>query len=306
MKKRIIQFRDEFYNKIFVKIEKNIQKETNQEVKDFFIFLGDLKNIIISDDLKSIVSNVSTKYPEDIFWNFKKKTETDFCEKILKIFDYSGFRSSKNAIWFAKQLNIKTCLFCNCQFATVIEPDNKKEKINFQFDHFYPKSKYPYLSMSIFNLVPICPYCNQTKSNKEIEKIIENPYLNNFDNFSQFKLDNKNYIDFIINPNHQISNALQLIPKRIEDKIKLEEYENLFEITAKHKIHEDFIQEIVWKSNVYTQDYKTQLKNLLHQLSDEDFQRFILGNYSKKDEIFNRPLAKLTHDIAEELGLLNI
>ena len=72
MKKRIIQFRDEFYNKIFVKIEKNIQKETNQEVKDFFIFLGDLKNIIISDDLKSIVSNVSTKYPEDIFWNFKK------------------------------------------------------------------------------------------------------------------------------------------------------------------------------------------------------------------------------------------
>jgi len=220
----------------------------------------------------------------------------------LNIFDYKGFRQNENAVWFAKQLDIKSCMFCNAQFATVIETENRS-KVNFQFDHFYPKSKYPYLSMSIFNMVPICSHCNLTKSNRETIDV-QNPYLRSFDAFSKFSVSNVEVIKMLVNPTYKPSKLLQLKVLDKQDERILEKHEKLFEITAKHEIHEDYIQEIIWKSNVYTNEYQKQLKNLLPQLSDNDFKRFIIGNYVEKENIFKRPLSKLTRDIAEQLWLI--
>ena len=38
----------------------------------------------------------------------------------------------------------------------------------FELDHFFPKSDYPYLSHSIFNLIPVCGVCNRRKSNGDV------------------------------------------------------------------------------------------------------------------------------------------
>jgi len=58
---------------------------------------------------------------------------------------------------------------------------------------------------------------------------------------------------------------------------------------------------------MYSEDY---LKVLFKQYEGtlfknyEQLQGLVLGNYISDDEIQNRPLAKLTKDISEELGLI--
>jgi len=65
--------------------------------------------------------------------------------------------------------------------------------------------------------------------------------------------------------------------------------------------------EIYQKSLMYSDDYLevlfkqyegTLFKNM------EQLKGLVFGNYISDDEIQNRPLAKLTRDIAEELGLI--
>ena len=64
------------------------------------------------------------------------------------------------------QLGIKTCVYCNAQYA--FSYDNGRNSFrNYEIDHWMPKSKYPYLCTSFFNLQPSCPKCNKSKSNKD-------------------------------------------------------------------------------------------------------------------------------------------
>lgn len=64
------------------------------------------------------------------------------------------------------QLGIKTCVYCNAQYA--FSYDNGKDSFqNYEIDHWMPKSKYPYLCTSFFNLQPSCPKCNKSKSSKD-------------------------------------------------------------------------------------------------------------------------------------------
>ena len=55
-------------------------------------------------------------------------------------------------------LNLSVCPYCNRQY--IFGTDNNR-KVGAQFDHFYSKSKYPYLALSFYNLIPVC-LCGET------------------------------------------------------------------------------------------------------------------------------------------------
>mgnify|MGYP000006537395 CR=1 FL=1 len=65
-------------------------------------------------------------------------------------------------------LNLSVCPYCNRQY--IFGTDNNR-KVGAQFDHFYSKSKYPYLALSFYNLIPCCPTCNKAKGEECIEGI---------------------------------------------------------------------------------------------------------------------------------------
>lgn len=69
-------------------------------------------------------------------------------------------------------LDVRICPYCNHAFIDY--------ETAFQKDHFFAKSKYPLLTLSFFNLVPSCSYCNTKKSTNEIHDIKLNPYHMNF------------------------------------------------------------------------------------------------------------------------------
>ncbi|MFK4985705.1 hypothetical protein ACI4B7_28170, partial [Klebsiella pneumoniae] len=71
-------------------------------------------------------------------------------------------------IWLARQLNLKCCPYCNAQYTIIANSDAGKTIAKFQFDHFFSKDKFPYLSISLYNLIPSCANCNITKSKKPL------------------------------------------------------------------------------------------------------------------------------------------
>ena len=121
---------------------------------------------------------------EEVIDGFKP-LEDDAKEIYKEIFDYDKFSklNSNNqgaAYWLQHQLDVKICPFCNRIYTTTLFNRNVRPA----FDHFYPKSIYPYLAVSLFNLIPICDICNKVKSDHaEIhrKKQIIYPYDESFD-----------------------------------------------------------------------------------------------------------------------------
>ena len=122
---------------------------------------------------------------EEVIDGFKP-LEDDAKEIYKEIFDYGKFSGSNQSIsertayWLQKQLDVKVCPFCNRIYTTTLF----NRSVRPAFDHFYPKSTYPYLAVSLFNLIPICDACNNAKSDHaEIfkEKQIIYPYDESFD-----------------------------------------------------------------------------------------------------------------------------
>lgn len=104
----------------------------------------------------------------EIIGTLEKDSENKVC---TKIFRYDALKYEKKyqeestAYWLQRQLEVKVCPYCNRMYTTTLFGEHR---IRPDFDHFYPQSKYPYLAVSLFNLIPSCSMCNRKKS-KEAE-----------------------------------------------------------------------------------------------------------------------------------------
>ena len=134
-------------------------------------------------DLKKASENSSTPFFSNIISEAEKASnDSDYLsalEKLIlfkteyktinKINDDVGAKCFKDIM---EILEVRICPYCNHAFIDY--------ETAFQKDHFFAKSKYPLLTLSFFNLVLSCSYCNTKKSTKEIHDIKLNPYHMNF------------------------------------------------------------------------------------------------------------------------------
>ena len=97
--------------------------------------------------------------------NYKQEYEVyEINNKINKIFDYDKFTKGDSKIGWGRHellvmLGIEACPYCNRNYITYYEEENKK-KTTADLDHYYPKSKYPFLALSLYNFIPSCKICN--------------------------------------------------------------------------------------------------------------------------------------------------
>ncbi|MEY8268394.1 hypothetical protein AALA79_18765 [Lachnospiraceae bacterium 64-25] len=96
----------------------------------------------------------------------EENPEDKVCKEIFR-YDSLNYQKScqkeSTAYWLQRQLGVKVCPYCNRMYTTTLFGE---DKIRPDFDHFYPKSKYPYLAVSLFNLIPSCSMCNKRKGDK--------------------------------------------------------------------------------------------------------------------------------------------
>lgn len=227
---------------------------------------------------------------------------------INKVIDYSIFDGV--AYWLGAKLGINTCPYCNRSFIHTIVDRHRKEIIRPTFDHFYPQSRHPFLSLSFYNLIPSCYYCNS--SLKTATVITPNthlhPYLEGFGEDGRFKIlvvgnkpnksDPENYSiwlqEFI--PNTQ--------PKyrKIFGNSQVEGNRNLFQINQLYMSHRDVVGELIVKCDKYSGGHADSLHKILGQLGTDksEFYKFYFGNYLNDKDFHRRPLAKMTKDIVKQ------
>lgn len=70
---------------------------------------------------------------------------------------------------FVRLLDVRYCPYCNAETVGVVYAESPSEKNSFSaLDHILPKSDYPLLALSLYNLVPACYRCNsQFKGEKD-------------------------------------------------------------------------------------------------------------------------------------------
>ncbi|MDY0142024.1 MAG: hypothetical protein RBR97_09030 [Bacteroidales bacterium] len=283
----------EFIEKIIDEYPR-ILKADPDEMK---VLIEEFENILPKPELSRKVPN-------------KKKKTPPFWESIVYAMRYEDLRDKeyKN---FSINEGIKSCVYCNSQLALVVDYSyyNNKEKkkfkgrkARFELDHYYPKSKYPYLCATFFNLYPTCGSCNRSKSDKEVKFEL---YTNTDDlNVFNFWLEDESILKFLNSKNRE---DINIWFERLDGDLELlNKFNELFQIQGIYDTQKDVAEELILKADAYSETYKKNLSEIFNELFQDVtiVDRLLIGNYDKPEDIHKRPLAKFQQDIARQLKLI--
>lgn len=69
-----------------------------------------------------------------------------------------------NKIAFVERLDLSLCPYCGDTYIKRCfrQTEGNKHVVAPKLDHFLPKSKYPFLALNCYNLIPACPTCNES------------------------------------------------------------------------------------------------------------------------------------------------
>lgn len=229
-----------------------------------------------------------------------------FYEQIVTAMRYDAVRDKEYYLFF-KAYSLKSCVYCNAQLAVNITTNDGKNKSNFELDHFYPKSKYPFLCTSFYNLYPVCSNCNKAKSKNSVDFELYTKF-DDVDIFS-FELDKVKVASFLVdNDIDALLDEKYLSFNSVKDEYAslLKNHEETFDIVGIYSTQMDIVEELLHKAVVYKESYNKSLVNSFQQLFPDKalINRLVIGNYDRPEDIHKRPLAKFTQDIAEQLGLI--
>lgn len=293
IKKNIETIQDKNYDakSLLKEIRKKIDdSEENDLLKniDYFLLLTPDKLLkctkIIDNDFPQVFSATDS--------GFTKATE--FGNQVIEAFNYNGYRQNK-LIDLAKMLNVKCCPYCNMHYTLYAEKGGKRQDqlTKFQFDHFYAKSKYPMLSMSLYNLIPSCAVCNQGKSATNLS-LDFHPYHSNICN--QFTFNVHNPIGLFSGDRINDEIEIDILSNNI-DKKDVDVFINTFHLKTLYQRHGDIAQETFDKA--YEKEYYQHPLNFnwLSNASPEYIQRLWMGVYPNEKDIEKRPMSKFIQDL---------
>ncbi len=234
-----------------------------------------------------------------------------FHDAIVNAMRYDALRD-KEFNSYLKASGIKACIYCNSQSTIVIDYkyfNNKtKKKIRvkkakLELDHYYAKSKFPFLSTSFYNLYPVCGNCNRSKSNNYINFELYTTKQTEQDIF-HFKIDDNSILNYWLSLNKE---DLKVEFQSINGDLNyLEKYNKMFDIQGIYDTQKDIAEELVHKAKVYSPAYRNDLVDNFTELFPDKaiLNRLIIGNYDKADELHKRPMAKFMQDIAKDLKII--
>lgn len=235
----------------------------------------------------------------DKFGKFSDGDSRELCEKVFR---YDTFSGRKTAYDILKIQKVTVCPYCNRQYIFTLS----NHKVRPQFDHYYPKSIYPYLAVSIFNLIPSCSICNQAKSNLDThDKPILYPYEEEFGDEVRFRISSDD-IKYL----HGMTEEFDLWLEKAgvsNDKIKkVDEQIDTFHLSELYNEHKDYIKDIAWNHYINSEERIDEIMRVFPQLfrTREDAMAILYMNDIRKENLGKRPLAKLTRDIYRELNII--
>lgn len=264
------------------RIQKNtcLSRTPSSEWKDFI--LNNLEEILIGNPivLYKLNAQVSNRMRKDDIY-------------LKNILNYKWFsdKTKRYCIYhLAVNLDIDTCVYCNRTYTKTVSKKTKSTRP--VFDHWFPKSKFPFLALSFCNLIPSCKVCNSDMKGSEVFNL-SNSYHPYIDNFTDIRF------SFKLEPNNKCVPIAQASSKK---GIK---FLNDFGLTDIYQSHSDEITDLFLLKKKYGSNYLKSLKSLFRGASSEsEIYRLAFGTYIEDANFKKRPLSKLKRDILKELAII--
>ena len=346
--------RDRFFYKNKGKIRKELsllkQELDLSNTNDFInLIIGNLDTLLAFQ--KIIGSKAKGRKPGDNAPQLEKdeyqKKKNTF-DKIWDSFGYDDFLKILDEKWYVKfrhkygewnvfeyltLLSIDSCPYCNENYVYILKDEDGKKTTCCEMDHFISKADYPYLSCSIFNLIPSCHNCNTIKRDKSL-KII-NPFIEGYNENGKFivyfsnnedTLEPVNQLPIKVKIKEKICNAKSFkdFNHQLEKLFRIKESKELFCLENRYSHHKIELQDLFTRYRNYSKskideitrlilNEKINLDNLgLNEKQKEDLYQKIASTYTKriKRTILGLPLGagekqyplrKFKEDIIEQL-----
>ncbi len=262
---------------------KHVKSKLGYELRD--ILCGDYEKLV------TIKNDIGTKYKSDkhikALFNYDKSKNV----KISKL-------QPKISRFIQDSLEIDTCFFCNIEFINKFKSSSGKYKNGFTLDHYIDKGTYPYLALSLYNLIPSCYVCNsKVKGTNQIGDLSPSSSKFDFDEKVKFRT-------FIKNDDLQINYTGDFDVKLKEDfSRQYRDYIKIFDLNNRYVHHKYKVIEMIKKRREYPDSRIKELAKLT-QKTEEEVKQDLFGKYLFDDgSLHKRPLSKLIKDISRELDL---
>lgn len=258
------------------------------------------------DKLKSFIAKFQPRFTSNKDGTIDKSS--DIYKTVYWVFVNVGYEKIqfKEIVW--KITNLKVCPYCNRTYIPFIHIKKGDKNIKGQLDHFFPKETYPYLAVSVYNLVPSCSYCNGSACKSIIDpnnpktKLV-NPFSLSDHKGMRFRL--KSFDENIFD----LEKCTESIEIETETSFNpsLDINETIFHITDIYMAHRDIAAEIIFKYRAISDGkYVDFLRRLLNDksfsISIRDISILYWGVPLSEDRLGERPLSKFTLDLINHLA----
>lgn len=219
------------------------------------------------------------------------------------IFNYEALlsKNKERSYNLALLLNRNTCTYCNRLYTnTVIKQGKKSGKVYHvtrpHFDHWFAKSIYPALSLSIHNLIPSCYVCNSTiKGDNEFEYHTHyHPYSPKLDEHESFKF------SYVLNPTEGYKVTI-----KEGSSSQMNKFLEIMKVRDIYNAHAQFeLKDLIDLNSKYNKGFlKTLFGKTLEGIyfSEKEVFRLFFGVESEPDNFHSRPFSKFKCDIIKEL-----
>lgn len=295
-----------FCGQVEKEIAARLQKIKSPKRKDQNYLLSLIKNhlhdiLVCTPRLAEILTIIVDKKFPTCFRRKPKKgkmVSNKFGTSIIKAFNFKAYRQSV-LLELARMLNVKSCPYCNMHYTLFAEAeDNKKGEIaKFQFDHFFGKAEYPFLSMSLYNLIPSCSLCNQGKSSIKLS-LKFHPYESAICDQFHFEVDGA-FALYIGDKQDRIE--IKMEPD-MASALELKAFQEMFNIKSLYQRHKDIVQEVFVKEYLWHYYHHEKYFSFLNMsiIDKQYFQRLWMGVYPDPKEMERRPMSKFILDISKQ------
>lgn len=254
-------------------------------------------------ELLKIINNIESLINKDA--NNEPNEVNKIKKEIKKVFEglFKNFSNRKWAYDFLQIIDCKVCPYCNRMYTYTVSKSKKNGGTRPELDHYYSKDKYPYLAISIFNLIPSCSICNKGKSDTGSDYICY-PYEESFDD----REDKISFTTDFVKIEAIFSNSEKMVVKlndenKRDKKEWIDKYNSCFKIDKLYEQHDDYARELIQKAIIFDDNFIESIYNIAPQIfnySYKELRQAIFSNYLEPDEMSKRPLSKMTQDILAE------
>lgn len=230
---------------------------------------------------------------------------------LTHVFRYDIFSQHKNLYDYVKRIGAEVCPYCNRLFTTTVTAKNHRTRP--QLDHFKSKTNYPYLALSINNLVPSCGVCNLLKHDGVVSMVY--PYEEGMGNACSFKTTiPRQHITAVLTgariapENFELHLSSDLPDPNSPQALRIQNSVDTLALKPLYDSHKEYVADLYFQRYILTdeliQDLWNQFRDSKLFHSEEEVRAALLATYIQQERWGDRPLSKLTHDIQQEIETL--